>query len=38
MRAVICRRFDGIDALELGELVDPVSGQGQVLVDVHAAP
>jgi NADPH:quinone reductase len=37
MRAVICRSFDGIDALELGELADPVPGPGQVLVDVHAA-
>jgi NADPH:quinone reductase len=37
MRAVICSRFDGIDALELGERADPVPGPGQVLVDVHAA-
>ncbi|MEO7938268.1 MAG: alcohol dehydrogenase catalytic domain-containing protein, partial [Burkholderiaceae bacterium] len=37
MRAVICRSFDGIDALELGELADPVAGLGEVLVDVHAA-
>jgi NADPH2:quinone reductase len=37
MRAVICRRFDGIDALELGELADPVPGPDEVLVDVHAA-
>jgi NADPH2:quinone reductase len=37
MRAVICRSFDGIQALELGELADPVLGPGQVLVDVHAA-
>lgn len=37
MRAVICRRFDGIDALEFGELADPVAGPGQVLIDVHAA-
>ena len=37
MRAVICRSFDGIDALELGELADPVPAPGQVLVDVHAA-
>ena len=37
MRAVICSSFDGIDALELGELADPVAGPGQVLVDVHAA-
>ena len=37
MRAVICSRFGGIDALKLGELADPVPGPGQVLVDVHAA-
>ena len=37
MRAVICSRFDGIDALELGELAEPVPGPGQVLIDVHAA-
>lgn len=37
MRAVICRSFDGIEALEWGELPDPVAGPGQVLVDVHAA-
>ena len=37
MRAVICSRFDGIDALELGELTDPAPGPDQVLVDVHAA-
>ena len=37
MRAVICRGFDGIDALELGELPEPVPGPGQVLVDVHVA-
>lgn len=37
MRAVICRSFDGIDSLELGELAEPVPGPAQVLVDVHAA-
>jgi NADPH2:quinone reductase len=37
MRAVICSRFAGIDALELGELAEPVPGPGEVLVDVHAA-
>jgi NADPH:quinone reductase len=37
MRAVICRSFNGIDALEFGELADPLPGPGQVLVDVHAA-
>ncbi len=37
MRAVICSSFNGIDALEFGELANPVPGPGQVLVDVHAA-
>jgi NADPH2:quinone reductase len=37
MRAVICKSFDGIDNLAVGELPDPVAGPGQVLVDVHAA-
>ena len=37
MRAVICKAFNGIDALEFGELADPVAGPGEVLVDVHAA-
>lgn len=37
MRAVVCRSFDGIEALEWGELADPAPGPGQVLVDVHAA-
>jgi NADPH2:quinone reductase len=37
MRAVLCTSFDGIDALALGELGDPVPGSGEVLVDVHAA-
>ena len=37
MRAVVCKSFNGIEALELGELADPVPGPGQVLVDVHAA-
>lgn len=37
MRAVVCSRFDGIDALALGEVAEPVAGAGQVLVDVHAA-
>ena len=36
MRAVICRRFDGIEALELGEMPEPVPGPGEVLVEVHA--
>src|SRR5437868_2551855 len=37
MKAVICRAFDGPDALVIGELPDPTPGPGEVLVDVHAA-
>jgi len=37
MRAIICYSFDGIAALTLGELPDPVVGPGQVLIEVHAA-
>ncbi|HEX6016735.1 MAG TPA: NADPH:quinone oxidoreductase family protein [Burkholderiaceae bacterium] len=37
MRAVVCRSFDGIEALEWGELADPAPGAGEVLIDVHAA-
>lgn len=37
MRAVICNSFNGVDALEFGEVADPVPGAGQVLIEVHAA-
>ena len=37
MKAVVCRGFDGPDALVVGELPDPTPGPGEVLVDVHAA-
>jgi NADPH:quinone reductase len=37
MKAVVCRAFDGPDALVVGELPDPTPGPGEVLVDVHAA-
>ena len=37
MRAVICNGFDGIDALELGQLAELVPEPGHVLVDVHVA-
>ena len=37
MKAVVCRAFDGPDALVFGELPDPRPGPGEVLVDVHAA-
>lgn len=38
MQAVVCRSFDGPEALEVGELADPVPGPGEILVEVHAAP
>lgn len=37
MRALICERFDGIEALRLGELPDPVAGDGEVVIEVAAA-
>lgn len=37
MQAVICRSFDGPEALEVEELMDPVPGPGEILVEVHAA-
>ena len=37
MKAVVCRAFDGPDALVVGELPNPTPGPGEVLVDVHAA-
>jgi NADPH2:quinone reductase len=37
MHAVVCRGFDGIGALTLGELPRPRPGAGQVMVEVRAA-
>jgi NADPH2:quinone reductase len=37
MRAVICSRLDGPEALTVGELPDPVPTAGQVLIEVRAA-
>ncbi len=37
MRAVICDRYDGIDALRVGELPDPVAMPGTALVEVKAS-
>ena len=37
MKAVVCRAFDGPDALQFGEMPDPQPGPGELLVDVHAA-
>jgi NADPH2:quinone reductase len=37
MRAIQCARFGGPEVLELVELPEPAPGDGQLLVDVHAA-
>lgn len=37
MQAVICRSFDGPEALEIGSFADPAPGRGEILVEVHAA-
>jgi NADPH:quinone reductase-like Zn-dependent oxidoreductase len=37
MRAVVLNSFDGIDGLELSEVDDPETGDGEVPVTVHAA-
>ena len=37
MKSVVCRAFDGPDALVIGDTPDPRPGPGEVLVDVHAA-
>ena len=37
MRAVLCTKFDGADALELGEAPEPVPAPDEVLIDVRAA-
>jgi NADPH:quinone reductase len=37
MRAVQVTRLDGPDAVEVGEIDDAQAGEGQVLIEVHAA-
>ncbi|MFQ5523264.1 MAG: NADPH:quinone oxidoreductase family protein [Acidimicrobiia bacterium] len=37
MRALICESFDGLDALQVGELPEPTAGPGSVLIRVEAA-
>jgi NADPH2:quinone reductase len=37
MRAVVLNSFDGIDGLELSEIADPETGDGEVSVTVRAA-
>ncbi|MET0567234.1 MAG: NADPH:quinone oxidoreductase family protein [Acidimicrobiia bacterium] len=37
MRALICDRYDGLDALRIGEMPDPTPPPGAVLVSVKAA-
>ncbi len=36
MKAVLCRTLNGPDALEIGELPDPVPGEGEVAIAVSA--
>lgn len=37
MRAVLCDRFEGVEALRLGETAEPVPRDDEILIDVHAA-
>src|ERR1700719_2747542 len=37
MKAILCTRFGGPDALELGDIPDPVAGSGEVVAAVKAA-
>lgn len=37
MKAVIVRQFTSFDQAEYGDLDDPKAGEGEVIVDVHAA-
>ncbi len=37
MKAIYVNRYGGLDALEYGEIPDPVAGPGEVVVDIHAA-
>jgi len=37
MRAMICTKFDGADALQMADVPDPVPAPDEVLIDVRAA-
>jgi NADPH2:quinone reductase len=37
MKAIVCHEFGPIEALRLQDCPDPVAGEGEVLIDVHAA-
>jgi NADPH:quinone reductase len=37
MRAVLCNSFDGVAAITVGEMDEPVPAADEVLIDVHAA-
>jgi NADPH:quinone reductase-like Zn-dependent oxidoreductase len=37
MKAIYVNRYGALDALEYGDLPDPVAGPGEVVVDIHAA-
>lgn len=37
MKAVYVDQYGGLDALRYGDLPDPVAGEGEVVIDIHAA-
>jgi len=37
MKAIVCAKAGGPEVLELGEVSEPVAGEREVLIDVHAA-
>jgi NADPH:quinone reductase len=37
MRAILCKAFEGIEALNFTEVAEPRAAENEVLVDVHAA-
>jgi NADPH2:quinone reductase len=37
MRAVLCERFEGIEALRFGQTAEPTLADDEVMIDVHAA-
>ncbi|MDH3440808.1 MAG: NADPH:quinone oxidoreductase family protein, partial [Gammaproteobacteria bacterium] len=37
MKALVCKEFGPPESLVLEDVDDPVPGQGEVVIDVHAA-
>src|ERR1700690_766886 len=37
MKAIIMDRHGGLEVLRCGDLPDPVAGEGQAVIDIHAA-